>query len=140
MLSWRPLTVTPSPDQLDFQERLRIAPLPPLLVILHGLVDDDLSVRGVDEDLGAFERARRRTFEVDPGAVVAAAVTRAFELVLRREPVGLAAEVCAGSDQGVEHLLVADHPDAVLLLPALVDLPDRVVVGEAGLELLDGLE
>src|SRR5207249_5096369 len=67
---------------------LRITPLASLVMELLRLVDDDLAVGDVDEDLGALERARGRTFEVDAGLVVAAAVAGALELVLRREPVG----------------------------------------------------
>src|SRR5262245_55726581 len=62
------------------QERGRIGPLP-LLVLEHAsLVDEDLSVLR-DADRGALERARRRSLEVDPADVVAAAVAGTLELL-----------------------------------------------------------
>src|SRR4029079_4719537 len=125
---------------LDLDERFGIRPLTAFLVELLRLVDDDLAVREIDEDLGPLQRPRRRAFEVDAGLVVAAAVAGALELVLRREPVGGTPEVREHGDERVHGLLGAHDPDAVLLFPALVDLADGVVGGEAGLELLDRLK
>src|SRR4051812_8083747 len=51
-------------SQLD--ERLRVNPLAALLMELLRLIDDDLAVGDVDEDLGALEWARSRSFEIDP--------------------------------------------------------------------------
>src|SRR3954452_20391251 len=128
------------PSASCFQERVGVRPLPALLMELYGFIDDDLAIRRVDVDLGPLERTRRRTFEVDAGPVIAAAVARAFELVLRREPVRRASEMRADGDEGVHALFRPDDPDAVLVLPALVDFADRIIGGRTGLEFLDRLE
>src|SRR6476659_3693861 len=139
--SVKPLTVIALPgSQLQLQKRIRIGPLPTFLVELYGLVDDDLSVRGIDENLGALQGTRGRSLEVHSRLVIAAAVARALELVLRRQPVRRAAEVRADGNEGVHRIFGAHDPDAELLFPALVDFADGVVVDEAGLELLDRLE
>src|SRR5260370_7289219 len=83
MFSWRALTLAIS----KFDERLRIRPFASFLVKLLRLVDDHLPVREIDEDLRALERARRRSLEVHSRFVVAAAVARTLELILRRQPV-----------------------------------------------------
>src|SRR5688572_7336518 len=74
---------TQQPVSSYLQKRIRIRPLAPLAEELDRLVDEDLPVGGIDRDLHALERPRRRTFEIDSGAVVAAAVAGALELVLR---------------------------------------------------------
>src|SRR4030095_14504781 len=76
---------------------------------------------GRQADLGPLERARGRALEIDPRDVVARAVARAFELVLRGQPVRRAAQVHAHGHQGIDRIGVPDDPDPVLLLPALVD-------------------
>src|SRR5436190_11503535 len=121
-------------------ERLRISPLSPFLVELLRLVDDQLAVGRIDVDLGALQRAGGRPLEVHAGAVVAAAVAGALEFVLRRQPVRRAAEVGADGDDRVHDLFGPHDPDAVFVLPPLVDFSDRVVGHEAGLELLHRLE
>ena len=68
---------------------------------MPALVDEDLAVVG-EHDARALERPRRRSFEVDPGRPEAAAVTRALELVLRRQEVRRAAQMRARGDEGVE--------------------------------------
>src|SRR5262249_40172069 len=108
-------------------------------LVLLVLVDEDLPVVAQD-DLVPLERPRRGTLEVDPRRVEAAAVTRALELVLGREPVRRAAEVRAGRRKGVEPLVGPHEPGAVRLLPPPVDLADGVVAREAGLEALHRLE
>src|SRR5439155_20851046 len=70
--------------ELSLQERLRINPLPELFLVVAALVDQNLPVVG-EHDARAFERARRRTFEVDAAQVIAAAVARTLELVFRRQ-------------------------------------------------------
>src|SRR5882762_4271563 len=61
MFSWIALTLAIS----KFDEGLRIGPFASFLVKLLRFVDDDLSVRKIDEDFRALERTRRRPFEVD---------------------------------------------------------------------------
>src|SRR5262249_47530274 len=63
-----------------------------------------------------------------------AAVARALELVLRREPPRRAAEMRALREQRVETFLGADDPHALVLLVLLAHLADREVGREAGLE------
>src|SRR5215471_4835530 len=55
------------------QERFRIDPLSELVLVMLALVHQDLAVVGQD-DARAFERPRRRTFEVDAGQPETAAV------------------------------------------------------------------
>src|SRR6478735_2355464 len=40
----------------DFQERIRVRPLPAFLMELHRLVDHDVSVRRIDVDLRPLQR------------------------------------------------------------------------------------
>src|SRR2546428_6594713 len=61
MPSWIPLTLAIS----QFDERLRIRPFASFLMELLRLVDDDLSVRGIDRNLRALQRPRRRSLEID---------------------------------------------------------------------------
>src|SRR5437867_922851 len=75
------------------------------------LVDQDLPVVGQD-DAVALERPRRGALVVDPGAIEAAAVTRALELVLRLQPVRGAPQVRADGAQGVHAVVVAHQEDA----------------------------
>src|SRR5207244_4086010 len=130
-----------APTRLRLEKCLRISPLTQLPLELPRLVDEDLAVVG-EHDARALERARRRTFEVDAGEAEAAAVARAFELVLGRQIVRRAPQMRAGTDDGVETAYVlnevvrrADDPDAEFLLPSLVDA-HAVLIWEAGLELL----
>src|SRR5713101_2256962 len=95
IFSWIALTLAIS----QFDERLRVRPFASFLVELLRFVDDDLSVRGIDEDLGALERTGRRSLEVHAGLVIAAAVARTLELILCRQPVRSASEVRADGDQ-----------------------------------------
>src|SRR5437879_4780658 len=118
-----------------------VYPLAKLLLIVATLVHEDLSVVRED-DPRALERTRRWPFEVDAADVIAAAVARTLELVLRREIVRRAPEVRAHGDEGVEpgrvHGVVvgrAHDPDRELLLPPLVHA-HAVLVRESGLELL----
>src|SRR5438093_1560114 len=124
-----------------FQERLRIGPLPQLALKMPALVDQDLAVVG-QHDPRAFERTRRRPFEIDSACAEAAAVTRALEFIFRREIVRCAPKMRADRHDCIKaaHMEVdifgcPYEPDAELFLPALVD-PDAVLVREAGLELL----
>src|SRR5437867_352491 len=124
----------------QFNEPLRIDPLPPLLVKLLRFVDNDLSVGRVDEDLGPLQGTRCWSFEVDPRLVVPAPVARALELVLGRKPVWSAAQVRAHRDQRIHDLLGAHQPDPELVFPPLVHFTHGVVAHEAGLESLHRLE
>src|SRR2546423_6236604 len=127
-------------DISQFDEGLRVRPFASFLMELFRLVDDDLSVGRIDENLRALERARRRSFEVDSRLVIAAAMAGTLELVLRRQPVRRASEVRADRDQRVHDLLSPHDPDSKFVLPALIDLADRVVRDKTGLELLHRLE
>src|SRR5262249_4737217 len=121
------------------QEGAGLVPLPLLVEVLDALVDDELSVLGAG-DAQTLERPRCGALEVDPALVEATAVARALELVLGRQPAGRAAEVRALGEQRVQPLLGADDPDALLLLPLLAHLADRVVARQARLEARGRLE
>src|SRR6266404_3309429 len=95
-------------------------------------VDNDLTV-GRQFDVGAIHRARRRAFEVDAFAVIAAAVTRALEFVFAGLPVRCAAEMGAARVDNENAIGSAVDPDAVFLLPLGVDA-ERVVGRIANLE------
>src|SRR5918999_5996529 len=96
-----------------WDEGVGIFPLTQLPLVLLRLVDDDLAVVGTDRDAGALERPRSRPLEVDAALVIAAAVARTLELVLRVEPGRRAAEMGADGDQRVDPPLVVDDPHAV---------------------------
>src|SRR5207249_11130844 len=74
-----------------------------------------------------------RALKVDRLAVIAAAVTRAFELVLAGFPVGRAAKMGAARIDDEEPIRRLVHPDAILLLVLGIDA-ERVVAGKADLE------
>src|SRR5262245_30401625 len=109
------------PERLGLQEGLRVGPFALLLLELHRLVHEDLSVVG-QHDAGALEWPRRRPLEVDAALVEPAAVAGALELVLGAEPVGRAAEMGAYRDQGIEALGLAHDPHAESVLEADVHL------------------
>src|SRR5688500_11335024 len=117
-----------------------MGPLPAFLVKDGRLIDDQLPIGGVDRDFCALQRAWSRPLEVDSGLVVAAAVARALELVLRRKPVRRAAKMGADGDQGIHRVLRPHDPDTELVLPALVHFADRVIPRKSRLEFLDRLE
>src|SRR6185295_14542771 len=96
-------------------EGVGVFPLAQLPLELLRLVDDDLAVVRADEDAGALGRPRSRPLEVDAALVVAAAVARALELVLRLQPRRRAAEMGADGDQRVDPPLVVDDPHPVLV-------------------------
>src|SRR5215472_17194135 len=78
-------------------------------------IHNDLSV-GRHLNVSPIHRARRRTFEVDPFAVVAAAVAGTLEFVFAGLPIRGAAEVCTAGINNKEAIGSAVHPDAVFLL------------------------
>src|SRR6266566_1060851 len=82
-------------------------------------VHDDLSVRR-ELDVGPIHRPGRWTFEVDPFAVVAAAVAGALEFVFAGLPIRGAAEMRAARINNKEAIGSAVHPDAVFLLKLAV--------------------
>src|SRR5215203_3803792 len=94
-------------------EGVAVFPLPQLPLELLRFVDDDLAVVRADEDAGALERPGRRPLEVDAAPVVAAAMARALELVLRVEPGRRAAQVRADGDQREDPPLLVDDPHPV---------------------------
>src|SRR5690349_12590373 len=79
MPSWTCFRVIYSPRRFDLhlEKGFRVHPVTALLMELHRLVDHDLAVGRIDEDLGPLQRAGRRSFEVDTGPVIAAAVAGA---------------------------------------------------------------
>src|SRR5260370_7404729 len=85
-------------------------------VIKPGGIHDDLAI-GSQFYMRAIHGPRRRPFEVDTFAVVAAAVARALELVFAGFPIGRTAQMCAASVNDEDTARRAVHPDAVLLLP-----------------------
>src|SRR6266404_8085960 len=101
-------------------------------------VDNDLTV-GRQFDVGAIHRARRRAFEVDAFAVIAAAVTRALEFVFAGFPVRRAAEMSAARVDNETTIGSAVDTDAVFLLPLGVDA-ERVVGWIANFEDGGGFE
>src|SRR5271155_5403316 len=101
--------------------------------IEHRLFDDQRAV-AAHRDLEAIHRTWSRSFEVQAADVIARAMTRTFELLLRLEPSRGAPEMCALREDGVEALLGADDPRTEILLELFADLADDVVIGEAGFE------
>src|SRR5690349_9557814 len=97
------LLASDSRSRLRLEERLRVVPLALFLLELHRLVHQDLAVVR-EHDARALQRTRSGPLEVHAGAVEAAAVAGALELVLGRQPVGRAPEVRADRDQRVEAL------------------------------------
>src|SRR5215216_5790550 len=83
-------------------------------------IHDDLPF-GVLLDIGAIHRSRGRPLEIDPFAVVAAAVTRTFELVLRRLPVRRTPEMRAARVDNEQAVGCFVYPNAILLLPFIAD-------------------
>src|SRR5690348_15328855 len=65
----------------DDDEAVRVGPLAQLFLELLALIDDDLPVVG-ERHLEPLQRPGGGPFEVDAGDVEAAAVARAFELLL----------------------------------------------------------
>ena len=94
---------------------------------------------GRNLNLGPVHGTRRRPFKVDAFAVVSAAVARTFELVLRRLPVGRAAQVSAARVDHENAVGRAVHPDAIFLLKLCVD-SQAEVRGIADLERSSRLE
>src|SRR5215472_522657 len=78
-------------------------------------IHNDLSV-GRHLNVSPIHRARRRTLEVDPFAVVAAAVAGTLEFVFAGLPIRGAAEMRTACINNKEAIGSAVHPDAVLLL------------------------
>src|SRR5260370_24262254 len=107
--------------------RLSLGPL-----IKPGGIHDDLAI-GSQFYMRAIHGPRRRPFEVDTFAVVAAAVARALELVFAGFPIGRTAQMCAASVNDEHTALRAVHPEEVLLLPFGID-SQSVVRGVANLE------
>src|SRR5690242_17475249 len=107
-----------------------LLPLGPL--IEPRSVDDDLPI-GSELHVRPVHRARRRAFEVDPFAVIAAAVARTLELVFAGLPVRSAAQMCAARVDNKDAVWSAVHPDAVFLLKLGI-YAQRVVGGIADLE------
>src|SRR5208283_3254641 len=83
-----------------------------------GFVHHQLAVVA-DGDLEAIHRTRRGTFEVQAADIVARAMARALELLLRLEPSRSASEMSAFREDGVETLLGAHDPGAEILLELL---------------------
>src|SRR5438132_11282420 len=65
----------------------------------------------------AVHRTRRRAFEVNSFAVVAAAMAGGFEFVVAGFPIRSASQVRAACVNRTETIGSAIHPDAVFLLP-----------------------
>src|SRR6185436_2148464 len=76
---------------------------------------------GRDFDVRPVHRTRCGTFEVDAFGIVAGTVTRAFELVLARLPVGCASQVRADRRDDEDAFGIAHHPDPVLVLKFGID-------------------
>src|SRR5581483_883647 len=85
----------------------------PLIQAAH--IHQDLTI-GRDIHVRSVHRPRRRPFEVDSFTVVTTAVTRTLEFVLRRLPVGRAAQVGAARINHEQPVWCAIHPDAIFLL------------------------
>jgi len=95
-------------------------------------VHHDLTFR-IQLNVRPIHGARRRTFEVNRFAVIAAAVTGTFEFVFAGLPIRRAPEVRASRihyEQSVGSLI---HPDAILLLIFRIDA-ERVVAGKSNFE------
>src|SRR3569623_1821375 len=92
---------TPGRLPLGRNETGRILPLPHLFLKHLALVDFQLAVVRQANRI-AFERSRRRAFEVDAVLIKSAAVAGAFELLLGFQPVGRAAEVGTDRTQRVD--------------------------------------
>src|SRR3972149_1361513 len=113
----------------EFEERLRIFPLPGLELERTTLVDQNLAVvrQGNPEP---FERTWRRPFEVDPGHVETAPVARALELVLGFQPVRSAAQLGTDRLNRIDPFLFSDDPHSILFLEPFVNRAYGEVVRE----------
>src|SRR6266436_3462433 len=94
-------------------------------------VDHQLSVVA-DGYFESIHRARRRSFKVESADVVARAMARTLELLLRLQPSRRASEMSALGEDRVKAGLGADDPGAEILLEFFADLANHVVVGQAG--------
>src|SRR5438445_9157814 len=74
----------------------------------------------------AVHRTRRRAFEVNSFAVVAAAVAGAFEFVFAGFPIRRASQVRADGRDHEDAFRIADHPDAMRVLEFRVDAKAEV--------------
>src|SRR2546430_16616993 len=72
-------------------------------------VNDDLPF-GVQLNMRAIHRSRRRAFKVDRLIVVAAAMTRTFEFVFARLPIGRASQVRAAGVDNEQSTRGLVHP------------------------------
>src|SRR3984885_11268300 len=83
-------------------------------------IDDDLAI-GSEFELGSIHGSRGGPFEVDPFAVIAAAVAWTFEFVFGGLPVRSAAQMCAASVDHKQTVRCAINPNAIFLLKFGVD-------------------
>src|SRR5208283_5494286 len=100
-------------------------------------VDDQLPVVA-DVDFESIHRTRRRSFEVESADVIAGAVARTLELLLRLQPSRGASQMRALGEDRVEAGLGANDPGAEILLEFFADLADHIVVRKTGLEFRGG--
>src|SRR5437764_10630120 len=129
-------TNLPSPDRSGAGElhvRAGVVPLAELVAVAECLVDDELSVVA-ERDLHAFERTRRRAFEVHAILRVARPVARALELVLRSQPTRRAAQMRADAEQRVDGGARPHDRDALALHPLFRDISERILSGAAAFE------
>ena len=104
----------------------------------HIFVDQNLAIIG-QNDTCPLQRPWRRPFEIYPGRVEPATVTRALELLLVAEPVWSTTQVRAYRYQSKYSFGIFYDPDAELVLPALIHT-DFVFFRETDLERLRWLE
>src|SRR5580692_2741081 len=100
------------PRNLRSQERSVVVELSRLSLwplIKPRNIHQDLTV-GRDFHFSSIHRARRRTFEVNPFAVVSTAVARAFELVLTGLPIGSTTQMGAARVDHENAIGGAIHP------------------------------
>src|SRR5208337_2542932 len=77
----------------------------------------------------------RRPFEVVSTDVIARAMARTLELLLRLQPSRRASQVSALGEDRIETRLGANDPGAEILLELFAHLANHVIVRQAGLEL-----
>ena len=76
--------------------------------------------------MGPIHRSRRRTFKVDPLAVITAAMTRTLELVFAWLPIRSAAQVRAACVNDEYPVRSSIHPNAIFLLKFSVNAQSKI--------------
>lgn len=105
---------------LQFEKSPRVIPLPFLLLVTFGLVNQDLTVLG-KLYADPLKRPWSRSFKINPARIETTAVARALEFALISKPVRGTAQVGTYREQRKHALSRSDNPDTKLFFPPFVD-------------------